>query len=71
MSCSIEGVISGGGELSNVVTGDLDVSNDASLLIGFGPQSHFCGQLRDVRIYGRAVSEHEIQRLFQSEEPSR
>lgn len=39
-----------------------DVSNEAPLLIGFGPQSHFCGQLRDVKLYSRALSENELPR---------
>ncbi|MEX2168083.1 MAG: LamG-like jellyroll fold domain-containing protein [Pirellulales bacterium] len=41
----------------------LDVSNDAPLEIGFGPQSHWCGKIREVRLYNRALEENEVQAL--------
>jgi hypothetical protein len=41
----------------------LDVSSKAPLRIGFGPQSHFQGKLRDVRVYNRAISESEVKAL--------
>src|SRR4051794_3161346 len=48
--------------VSTVADGDLiDVSNDVPLQIGFGPQSHFHGQMREVRLYNRALSPDEIQ----------
>jgi hypothetical protein len=43
--------------------GDFDVSNDQPLKIGFGPQSHFFGNMRDVRVYNRALSGDELQTL--------
>lgn len=38
----------------------LDVSSDAPLRLGFGPHSQFAGQMREVRIYNRALSDAEI-----------
>lgn len=55
---------------SEVAAGDLDVSSGAPLLIGFGPQSHFRGKLRDVRLYNRALGEQEIQSLHQAPKPT-
>ncbi|MBI3860287.1 MAG: LamG domain-containing protein [Planctomycetia bacterium] len=54
-----------GGELvaSSISHAALDVSTDAPLRIGFGPQSHFCGHLRDVRIYHRALGEADLRRF--------
>jgi hypothetical protein len=48
---------------------DLDVSNDAPLKIGFGPQSFFRGQLRDLRLYNQALSDREIETLHQLQAP--
>jgi hypothetical protein len=42
---------------------DMDVSNDAPLLIGFGSQSHFRGRAREVRAYDRGIGEREIQAM--------
>jgi hypothetical protein len=56
---------------SDVTAGNLDVSSGAPLLIGFGTQSHFRGKLREVRLYGRALSEHEMELLHQIEKPNR
>lgn len=39
-----------------------DLSTDAPLRIGFGPTDSFNGRLRDIRIWGRALSEDEIAR---------
>lgn len=47
---------------SNSDAAALDVSTDAPLRIGFGPQSHFCGHLRDVWIYDRALAEADLPR---------
>lgn len=41
----------------------IDVSNDVPLEIGFGRQSHFCGKLREVRLYNRALNGNEVRRL--------
>jgi len=41
----------------------IDVSNDVPLRIGFGPQSHFRGKIREVRLYNRALSDEEVERL--------
>jgi len=38
----------------------IDASNEAPLLIGFGPQSHFHGRMREVRLYNRALTESEV-----------
>jgi hypothetical protein len=41
----------------------IDVSNTAPLRIGFGPQSHLQGQLRDVQLFRRALGTSEVQSL--------
>lgn len=41
----------------------MDIDNDSPLYIGFGPVDHFNGDMRDVRIYGRALSDAEIEAL--------
>jgi hypothetical protein len=41
----------------------MDIDNDSPLLIGLGPVDHFNGEMRDVRIYGRALSDTEIKAL--------
>jgi hypothetical protein len=38
----------------------LDVSADVPLSIGFGPQAHFRGKIRDVRLYARALPAEEV-----------
>jgi hypothetical protein len=40
-----------------------DVSTDVPLRIGFGPHSHFCGKIREVRWYNRALSDADLQSL--------
>jgi len=52
---------------SDIAAESLDVSTDTPLLIGLGPQSHFRGKLRDVRLYNRALAEDEIQSLQQAQ----
>jgi hypothetical protein len=47
----------------------LDVSNDASMLIGFGPQSHFQGKLRDVRLHNVALNADELRGLYDAYNP--
>lgn len=42
---------------------DFDLSNDEPLKIGFGAHDHFNGQMRDVRIYGKALSDDEVAQL--------
>src|SRR5262249_21349065 len=42
----------------------LDVSNGVPLRIGRGQQAHFCGKVRDVRLYDRALGKEEVQSLF-------
>lgn len=42
-----------------------NLTNDQPLKIGNGQHDHFHGQLRDVQIYGRALSMEEIQKLSQ------
>lgn len=51
---------------SEATADDLDVTNEAPLRIGFGPQSHFRGKIRDVRLYHRAIGEEEIRSHFAS-----
>ena len=39
---------------------DYDLSNDQPLQIGFGAFEHFRGQMSDVRLYGRALTDAEV-----------
>lgn len=41
----------------------LDMSSDAPLRIGFGPQGYFDGKIRDVRLYDRALTENDLKAL--------
>lgn len=43
-----------------------DLTNDRPLRIGFGPHDHFNGKLRDVRVYGAALTADEVQELAKS-----
>jgi hypothetical protein len=45
----------------------LDVATDVPLKIGAGPHGYFNGKLRDVRLYGRAISVEEIVALSAGE----
>jgi hypothetical protein len=54
---------------SEVAAAEVGVSNDVPLRIGFGPQSHFRGKIREVQLYNRALGEHEIQSLHQIQQP--
>jgi hypothetical protein len=60
------------GQLAAVseIAEDLDVTNSAPLVIGFGPQSHFRGKLRHVRLYNRALGQQEIHSLHQVQKPA-
>ena len=40
-----------------------DLSNDRNLLIGFGTHDYFRGSMSDMRLYGRALGEGEIEAL--------
>lgn len=42
---------------------NFDLSNDAPLRIGSGAHDHFLGRLRDVRIYGKALTPEEVKSL--------
>lgn len=42
---------------------DYNLANGAPLRIGFGQHDYFCGKIRDVRLYSRAISEEEIRTL--------
>lgn len=42
---------------------EYDLSNEQSLLIGFGETDYFSGKIREVRLYGRALSGKEIEVL--------
>lgn len=42
---------------------DYDISNDVPLTIGFGPHDYFHGRLRDVRLYGGALSPEDVARI--------
>jgi hypothetical protein len=37
-----------------------DLSNEAPLRIGFGQYNYFKGRIKDVRLYGRALTESEV-----------
>ncbi len=39
---------------------DYDLSNDVPMKIGFGSHDYFNGRMKDLRIYGRALSDREI-----------
>jgi hypothetical protein len=41
-----------------------DLTANAPLKIGFGEHDYFHGSLRDVRLYGRALTDREVNRLF-------
>lgn len=51
-------------------TNPLDVSSDVPLEIGFGPQSHWHGKIREVRLYNRALDADEIESLRQEANPA-
>ena len=40
-----------------------DLSNDKPLMIGFGAHDYFNGKLKDVRLYRRALTQDEIEKL--------
>jgi hypothetical protein len=40
-----------------------DLSNRVPLTIGFGQHDYFKGKLRDLRMYGRALTDAEIREL--------
>jgi len=42
---------------------DFDLSAEAPLRIGFGAHDYFCGKMRDVRLYSRALGPQETARL--------
>lgn len=44
--------------------GRFNLSSPAPLKIGFGEHDYFHGTLRDVRLYGRALREREVKRVF-------
>ena len=41
-----------------------DLAANVPLKIGFGEHDYFHGRLHDVRLYGRALSDREVSRLF-------
>ena len=43
-----------------------DLHPNAPLKIGFGEHDYFHGHMRDVRLYGRALSDGEVKRLFRN-----
>jgi hypothetical protein len=48
-----------------------DLSNDRPLLIGSGPSNPFCGQIRDVRLYSRALDSSAIAGLVRPMEAAK
>lgn len=44
----------------------LDIENQGPLTIGFGPNDHFNGRMRDVRIIRGALPESDVQKIFSS-----
>lgn len=49
-------------ESSPFESSEFDLSNSQPLRIGFGEHDHFNGRMKELRIYGRALSEEEIRR---------
>jgi hypothetical protein len=45
---------------------DYDLSSEAPIRIGFGPNDYFNGRLSDVRVYSRGLSDAEVKGLGQS-----
>jgi len=43
---------------------DINLSNEADLQIGFGTHDYFYGNMSDVRVYNRAITDDEIQNLY-------
>jgi hypothetical protein len=50
--------------LASSPAANLNVTNDAPLRIGLGPQSHFAGKIREVRLYDRALNHEEVDKLL-------
>ncbi|MBG85690.1 MAG: hypothetical protein CMO80_02175 [Verrucomicrobiales bacterium] len=50
-------------ESENFDAKSFDLSNDAPLRIGFGQYNHFKGQIKDVRLYGRALTKSEVNKM--------
>lgn len=48
---------------------ELDLANDAPLTIGFGSHDYFNGAMSELRIYGRALKQSEVERLRGIVEP--
>ncbi|MHC4445931.1 MAG: LamG domain-containing protein, partial [Planctomycetota bacterium] len=48
---------------SSLGQADYDVSNDKSMLIGFGAEDYFRGNMRELRIYNRGLSSREVGEL--------
>lgn len=44
---------------------DYDISNEAPLQIGYGEADYFTGNMKEVRLYNRALSEQEIVTLYE------
>ncbi len=44
---------------------DYDLSNTKSLKIGFGSHDYFNGELKDLRLYGRALTKADVAQLHQ------
>lgn len=51
------------GQSSTFQPADYDLNQTRPLKVGFGPRDYFRGQLRDLRIYARALPEREIEAL--------
>jgi hypothetical protein len=47
----------------------IDVSNGAPLQIGFGAQAHFRGKVREIQVFNKALSDDEVNALYQIVDP--
>jgi hypothetical protein len=57
--------------VASSVAEPINISNDAPLHIGNGPQSYFNGKIREVRVYNRALGDEEIRMLSQKDTATR
>ena len=52
---------------STLVASDYDLTNDESLKIGFGSHDYFNGQMKNLRLYNKALTEAEVKTVQQSD----
>jgi len=54
---------------SKFAAAEYDLTNSEPLVIGFGPHDYFNGRLKNVRLYGTALTAQEIAQLHKAEAP--